>query len=358
MIHQLYFALNDVRRRMKLSALFMLSLYVATVFSVFCLEYLPQAIRSYRAAWELQRANITVFSPYYAAYGIRYSSAGYGWLTDLLDNDKGVYSIIDQLAYDAADPVPIVIALGSFGQAFGIDAPTCDGQRMPAYVGHNVTGIHVGDTIGIEKLDMDILERLPRGASYFRGLGLETLDDKVLVFSKYAEIGKLPYPDLMEQAMANLGVVDATPQLIESIVAAADDTGMMNLIPRKLSESARLMLGEQISAAILTCAYIVCALVFVLMGISVTLLTLVDQNLSAYAVQRLCGARLEHLYAQMLFHTALIVVPPIVLAGMYANGGKSMPIALFIMGIAILVSFLPMLSIKRHDMVFFLRRDQ
>lgn len=360
----LYYVCKDLRTNIPMIVFFIGQLLIVNFYFYFCIAEIISNYDYGNQIKKLRDHNIVEFDVFYGAQPVSITPDIDILLTDVLDHNGKGYSVLDHIHFDEYEQVQTVIGLGAFGRIFGLtpEKNTIDDPIL--LIGSNVKNLNVGDKIPVgivTQEDLVITSRLPEGSSYLKGQRSINLDNSIVLLINYENFKFYYDYYYIEPIISNIGLANPSNEELYNFISIISKSEYFTLSPKIFNEYSAEVFNINKSNNFFFFVFFLVTILFIFLGIISNISIMIDQKLKEYAINRLYGASLFHLYCRTVLYLIFIVAPPFILSYLIINMIEDLiPLSLFLFILLIsvlLLSILPIRQIKKNDMLHFLRRD-
>lgn len=359
---QFRFTIRDIWKKPAIYVFFIIQLFLATVCLSIPLEQMVYSASRRQLTNHFNDFDITFFSPYMeTSSGI---SDGFPVLKKILEEKAG-YSTISYMKLPDSDTESgpeIIIGLGAFAEVFGIEG---HGEGTSVLIGNKVRSLDMGDSIelevGLENVarKYNVNGRLPTGSIYIPDGAVYSLDNSVVVLTDDLEPLFLSH---FHELIFNAALINANSQDIHDFAIAIKDATGIVLYPTDSSVAAK-RLNQLYRDGYIFTSFFVVTLTFVIFGVIINILQLMDSNLREHSIHLLIGARMHHLYIRTIAYVLIQISLPLFLSAhaitiLRPVAPLPLPIlALLLAVFTFLIALVPIMKLSKQDFTLYLRSD-
>jgi hypothetical protein len=374
MITQFSFALKDIRKNIWLIIAFIFQLSLAFLFISLLSNELIKEQQNQQQFKNIYKNQFISFKLYRnQSKNLKVGEELDNLLTKTLDGNKNAYSTITTTLSESTlangSNLEVVVGLGGFSKLFDIQPKIKGNNTSEAIVlmGSKVKNHKIGDDIEIGTFALNPLkvsESLPRGASYVDSNGTHYLDDSIVILTTWKSWKDYNELDYIEQIIGNIKLVDINE---ESAAEFAQGISMANqkydIVPININDIKENKKDTAKGQSVFL-LFFISMIIMICVGVTSSLMQLVDNNLKEYAIHRLYGAELKDIYIRIIIYSTIIIAIPFlpvcfILRSYPPEMLSFIPIifiSIFVLMI-ITVTVYPILRLKHQDITAFLRRD-
>ena len=355
---QLRFTIRDIWKKPAIFVFFIIQLFLATVCLSIPLEQMIYSASSRQLTNYYNDLDITFFNPYMeTTSGIR---DAFPVLKKILEEKTG-YSTINYMKLSDPDS-EIIIGLGAFADVFGIEGY---GGGTSVLIGNEVVSLDLGDSIelevGLENVarKYKVNGRLPADSVYIPDGAVYSLDNSVVVLTDDLEPLFLSH---FHELIFNVALVNTNPQAIHDFVIDIKEATGIVLHPSDCLAAVK-RLNQLFRDGFIFTSFFVVTLTFVILGVIINILQLMDSNLREHSIHLLIGARMHHLYTRTIAYVLLQISLPIFLSAHVITILRPiapLPLSILALLLAVftfLIALVPIMKLSKQDFTLHLRSD-
>lgn len=369
MMTQFAFALRDVRRRPVVFVFFAIQLVVVLLFLPIVAQSAITSSRHIRIAESMADNRMVFFSQTLGTFVRRsVTPDGARWLSSALDENLRAYSVVSSIKLREHPDLAVVVGVGAFSELLQLKGHDSMPAGPVALIGNNVGSLRVGDYVSFgERNTKDILvhHRLPRGANYIARGTPQTLDNSLVILTSAESIMGFFYVGYhhFDEILVNTSLIRPSGADLLYFVSGVREMTGVALHPIELNDYSQQHHGGAFYGAVFFLVFFAITSAYVLVGIVVNIVLLLENHMSEYAIHLLSGARLWHLYARVFIYITLLVGPPLLLASILLRSMYQAPWAqLFgaiplLGGLVSIIAVVPIIKLRKSDIFLHLRGD-
>lgn len=361
------FAFRDIRKEPLLFAFFAFQMIVATFFLSIYMDRVISLARDIDQVSRFSQHDLTFFSPHLGTVSQRrITERAAELLREIFDLKRAGYSVIETITPEGYPDVKVVAGVGAWEEIFLQDISPPRNQDIAVFVGSRVKSIEVGDGVKFGKtrtVELNVSGRLPEGSVYFQGGSPLSLDHALLFLVDFQCLTETYYPAwyFWDEIIFNTVLVNPSgEELLEFITGIREETGLiLNPFDQDYYHN---NYRRFLSGARLSIIFFSVTTVFIFFGLLSNILLLLESNMREYAIHLLHGAGMPQLYSRIAIYVFLLVSIPL-LAARVLNALLPSPLVPLprlvplIVFMALLLACIPMVQLKKSDLIFYLRSD-
>jgi hypothetical protein len=363
MLHHIYLTIINIFHHWVSSILFIIALYFSVLILIFCMNDLSFAREDLNMYDEMMEKNIIIFRPFYPIHGTIDMSKITHSLQDHMDNLGDAFSVISSMHVESYPDIPVIIGIGSYGQAFNLipDGLKNNGDDYTVLIGSNIQKLNIGSTLYLSGQKYEVNGRLKPGSFGLHYQNSISLDDSIVILSTFNNFTKNEiYPTYIEELLTRVGFIGASDEEIEAFAQLMGEGGYITLIPENVNTYIAPKRIQYYRISLLISIFIFIIAFFICIGMLCTLLIMIDRNIREFTIHRLYGCRLSYLYIHIILYVSCITIPPVVYAILISRyhykSSWVIAVILIVLYIA-LTSIIPIIRLKKQEISYFIRRD-
>ncbi|GEM_PF-2403784 len=373
---RLIFAFRDIKKNIRSVLFFSLQIGVLVVLITVIASNIGSYINYYVQLTKLDKYSLTMFDTYYrdsvlnTEFGNIDSSESDSQetLEEYLLENKG-FSYIDGVKITKNKNIDLIIGIGAFASTYSYGK----NNQTSMLIGSKVSNFGVGDTVivGEEKNKYTIGGILPENSSFFMKSALMNLDDKVLLLMSYEEFNNEIFKYMSSKdrefysmiIQTNFKAIDSNENDILKITDEINNSNLIKVVPKNYNDllfNQNNMMKSNITFFLII---VLAAIIFMGIGLTYNLLSVVDNNMQEYTISLIYGETMKGLYIRAFIYVLFIIGPPTLFAFTFLNFtgivGKVSLVSQssLILILSVIISIIPIRRIDINNIVLYLRRD-
>jgi hypothetical protein len=315
MRHISYYTWKTLRKNLVFITIFSSQVIIVALFTFFASIQMAGVIDYKQTTEKLKPFNLVHFKTYYGTDYAIYTPEMNKQLMYLLDKQQQAYSSIDSIRLPEYPDIPVIIGIGGFGHVYSISDTT--NQLPVAYIGKDVSDIHVGDqvTFGASvRQSLTISHQLKDHLSYMRYQTPVDLDESIIILTTYSQFMESYGANDLEQIVTNTVLIDPSSERIKQFIDVMTQSDFFNFSPVYWNFQAPFAYKELLNSSLFFIIFFFITMLFIFMGLIGNLFRMIDQNIRQYAIHRMYGASGIGIASQMLLYVTIVLLIPLSLS--------------------------------------------